>query len=104
MSVDRNRRRISTETLRRYFDVLMAHLEDAGRGTVPLPDDYYWDVPPRVMYDVYKKPSRDLTIGQISEDLEFLDQCVDDPEMVVPYALVWPAHVLKAVGSARIAP
>lgn len=100
MSADSSHREISTATLRRYFDVLMAHLEDTGRGTVPLPDDYYWDVPPRVMHDVYKKPARELTIGQISEDLEFLDQCVDDPEMTVPYALVWLAHVLKAVGSA----
>lgn len=39
MSVDSSHREISTATLRRHFDVLMAHLEDTGRGTVPLPNN-----------------------------------------------------------------
>jgi hypothetical protein len=48
-------------------------LEQSGRKSVNIPNDYYWSVPASARYDPYSEP-KELTLGQISMDLEELER------------------------------
>jgi hypothetical protein len=88
---------IDVDLLERASALLIRHLKEQAGAEVLLDHDYYWSVPATQVYDVYQAP-KDLTIGQITECMEWLGAVVEDPERALVYHLVWLADVLRAVG------
>ncbi|MER7079147.1 hypothetical protein SAMN02982929_03163 [Saccharopolyspora kobensis] len=90
---------VSVEVLRRVLNQALDSLQTGTGGTVELDKDFFWSIPADVAYDVYTQPNPDqLTVGQLSESWNNLVQLGARGEPVPPYALVWIADVLKALG------
>lgn len=89
--------KISTKELRESIEQLLSHLEETGTTEFEIEEDYYWSVPPADRYSPYEEP-KELTLGQLSDDLEELRAIRDGEKEPVGYALVWLAAVLSRVG------
>jgi hypothetical protein len=88
---------ISTSELRKAANLLINHLEDMGIYNVKINEDFYWEVPKESRYDQYNQPVQ-LSIGQLSDDLNEINRLVSGNSPIVSYALVWLANVLRRVG------
>jgi hypothetical protein len=89
--------RITVEELRRACSVLFDYLEESGNGALEIEEDFYWDVPLAARYDPNSKPE-ELTLGQLSSDLEEVLSIGAGQREPVSYSLVWLAAVLRRVG------
>ncbi|MEU9048014.1 MULTISPECIES: hypothetical protein [unclassified Kitasatospora] len=89
---------VSLDELRRSFDVLIRHVEGAtAGGAVVLDKDYFWSIPSDELYDVAKVPGN-LTIGQLTESWQHLQELLAKEDRALGYHLVWFADVLRAIG------
>ncbi|MCJ1678599.1 hypothetical protein MTF65_14820 [Streptomyces sp. APSN-46.1] len=89
---------IPLDQLRQAFELALRHIEaSAGSSTVALERDYFWSVPVDELYDVLNEP-RTITIGQLSESWQHLEDLLADPDRAVGHHLVWLADVLRAIG------
>ncbi|MFJ5634352.1 hypothetical protein ACIQF5_17130 [Streptomyces goshikiensis] len=88
---------ITLDGLRRAFEVALQHIEVSVGETVALERDYFWSVPGDELYDVLNEP-RTITIGQLSESWQHLEDLLAEPDRVVGHHLVWLADVLRAIG------
>ncbi|MEU8464539.1 hypothetical protein [Streptomyces sp. NPDC029003] len=88
---------IPLDRLRHVFELALQHIEASAGSTVALERDYFWSVPGDELYDVPNEP-RTITIGQLSESWQHLEDLLADPDRVVGYHLVWLADVLRAIG------
>jgi len=88
---------IDIALLRTITDKLLVRMLDMGITKVELTADYYWDIPPEALYDNYDEPQA-FEMGQLSEDLTFVQEVADGTRPPVSYALVWVASLLKFVG------
>ncbi|HTN99156.1 MAG TPA: hypothetical protein VL068_00670 [Microthrixaceae bacterium] len=70
---------------------------EQGTREVSLEHDFYWSIAPEQRYYVYDEPE-DLSIGQLSSDLDSLRSLVDYDSFVPPNALVWLARLMEALG------
>lgn len=89
--------RIPLDRLRHAFELALQHIEASAGGTVALEHDYFWSVPGDELYDVPNEP-RTITIGQLSESWQHLENLLADPNRAVGHHLVWLADVLRAIG------
>lgn len=90
---------VSVETLRQVLNQALDGLQRKAGETVELDKDFFWSLPPEAAYDVYTPPEADqLTIGQLTESWNNLAGIHARGDTVPPYALVWIADVLKALG------
>jgi hypothetical protein len=88
---------VSVAFLRHAAEVLLNHVEEVAGAEVSLEADYFWAIPAPSRYDVTSEPTS-LTIGQLTESLEFLQHAADNPDARVARSLVWLADLLRAVG------
>ncbi|MEE1931287.1 hypothetical protein V1J52_24465 [Streptomyces sp. TRM 70351] len=88
---------IPLDQLRHAFELALRHIEASVGSTVALERDYFWSVPGDELYDVPNEP-RTITIGQLSESWQHLEDLLADPDRAVSYHLVWLADVLRAIG------
>lgn len=86
--------------LRNFATRLLDHLEATHGATVHLDVDYYWSAPQDQRYDVSEQP--ELTIGQLSENLDFLRRIDSGQSDTLSYALVWLGELLRAVGEKHV--
>ncbi|MGI8311985.1 hypothetical protein [Saccharopolyspora hattusasensis] len=90
---------VSVEVLRQVLNQALDSLQARAGETVELDKDFFWAIPPDVAYDVYTQPDPEqLTVGQLSESWNNLAALHARGEQVPPYALVWIADLLKALG------
>jgi uncharacterized membrane protein YccC len=92
---------IPIDKLRRAFDLLMQHVSTVEGDCVRLDQDYFWSIPPQERYNVYQEPM-ELTIGQLSESWQHLDELLADESKALSYHLAWLADVLRAVGEKTV--
>jgi hypothetical protein len=88
---------IEVAKLRKMTNDLLLRLEQDGTRTVELSSDYYWNILPEQMYDSHDEPHQ-FTMGQLSEDLEFVNQMIDGTRPPVTYGLVWISSLLRFIG------
>jgi hypothetical protein len=63
---------VSISDLRKVTNFLFDHIEkDLHISTVPIEEDYYWDIPTAELYNVLRDPPQ-LGIGQLYDDGDFL--------------------------------
>lgn len=89
--------KVQIHELRAMADQLLSTLEQTGVSAIELKQDYYWSVPAEDLYDPYKS-LHDLTLGQLSDDLQELRSIQSGTTPPLPYALVWLASLLRYVG------
>ncbi|MET9612871.1 hypothetical protein [Kitasatospora indigofera] len=83
--------------LRHAFELALRHVEASAGGAVALEHDYFWSVPADALHDVTAGPGT-LTIGQLSESWQHLQDLTADPDRAVAHQLVWLADILRAIG------
>ncbi|MFJ3514576.1 hypothetical protein [Streptomyces sp. NPDC090131] len=88
---------IHLDQLRRAFDLVLRHLEASAGSAVELEHDYFWSIPGSELYDVPNEPGT-ITVGQLSESWQHLEDLLADPNRAVDHHLVWLADVLRAIG------
>ncbi|MFI5831456.1 hypothetical protein ACIA6C_30095 [Streptomyces sp. NPDC051578] len=89
--------RIPLDQLRTAFELALQHIEASAGSAVALEHDYFWSIPGDELYDVPNEP-KTITIGQLSESWQHLEDLLADPNRAVGHHLVWLADVLHAIG------
>jgi hypothetical protein len=89
--------RIPLDRLHAVIEVVLAHLAEVEGDSVSLERDHFWTIPAEQIYDVYQEPDG-LTVGQLSESWQHLEQMLDGRSDTLNYHLVWLADVLRAIG------
>ncbi|MFE0774251.1 hypothetical protein [Streptomyces sp. NPDC058861] len=89
--------RIPLDRFRTAFELAPRHVEASAGSTVALEHDYFWSVPGDALYDVPDEP-KTITIGQLSESWQHLEDLLADPNRAVDRHLVRLADVLRAIG------
>ena len=89
--------KINVAQLRTVSELLLRRLEDRGHSVVDISADYYWNIPKEQRYDREQEP-KDLDMGQLSEDLCWLEKIATGEREPVGFALVWLAEILKYIG------
>jgi hypothetical protein len=72
-------------------------LRDGGVETLDIDDGYYWNIPAEELQN-FPGPPRDLDIGDLSEDWEFLSAHARQPDFAGGAPLRWLASVLRSAG------
>lgn len=89
--------RVEIDQLRTVMNMLLDQLQESHGSSVDLDVDYYWWIDKDDLYDSYDRPTK-LTIGQLSEDWEFLNGILAGRTDPLPFAFVWVGTILRAIG------
>ena len=90
---------IDLRDLKRAVDGLLDHMiERLGVKKVAIAEqeDFYWDFDHSEMYDASKRPT-ELTVGRVSDDLDFVQKMLDDDGYVV--LMLHVAPLLKYIAT-----
>lgn len=88
---------ISIPRLRESFERVIDYLVQTEGSSLALSRDYFWSISADELYNVYSRPT-DMTIGQLTESWQHLEDLLDGQTDVLRYHLVWLADVLRAIG------
>jgi hypothetical protein len=89
---------INLETLKLAINSVLDHIiEDLGLKTVPLDKNHYWDCPEPEIYDSSTRPS-ELTVGSLTDDLDFIKSIRGGQSADASYNLVHIAPLLRYIG------
>jgi hypothetical protein len=86
--------------LKRAVDAILDHvIEDLNIGKVVIKntEDFFWDCPPREMYDTSKKPT-EWWNGRLSDDVEFIQKMLASEDGYIALMLTHAAPLLWYVG------
>jgi hypothetical protein len=89
--------RISCADLQRIATLLLEHLENMGNHELEVGKDFYWEVRQADRYDRYEMPS-ELSVGQLSEDWQLLQEILSGKSEPLGYGLVWLSSILRVAG------
>ncbi len=90
--------KIPISQLRAIADKLFSHLESLGYDSVEISEDWYWNIPEEEKYVMENEP-KDLNIGRLSDDWEFLQGVSEnDDDPPISYALIWLGKILQVIG------
>ncbi|MBK9262153.1 MAG: hypothetical protein IPM54_20410 [Polyangiaceae bacterium] len=93
--------RVTTEELRAAALALLEHLDKTGQKEFEIEEDYYWFVSQEEVYNPYQSP-KELTLGQLSHDLEEMQALAHHKREPLGYAMVWLAAVMRRVGEKSV--
>ena len=94
-------RQVSLHSLEKAVSRVLDHLTGELGPLVRLPHDAYWAIPPQERFDMTAVPAP--TVGQVTEELEHLDQVLADPDLPPGIALVWLGRLLECLGTGLLA-
>lgn len=89
--------RIDVDLLERASALLIKHLREQEGNEVLLDHDYFWSIPASQANDMNTAPVG-LTVGQVTECVDWLRDILQSPENALTYHLVWLGEVMRAVG------
>ena len=89
---------IKLKELKVSFNKLCRYLEKMGITEFDPEADMYWYIAKEICYNPYKVPTdKDLTIGQLSFDINGLKDLIEEKIPPNPYHLIWLSAVLRAL-------
>jgi hypothetical protein len=88
---------VDIKRLRAVTDRLFEYLLTSGITTIELKSDYYWQIDSNLRYDTYDEPTS-FSMGQLSEDLQFVEQIESGERPPSAYGLVWLSSLLRYIG------
>jgi hypothetical protein len=83
--------------LREAFERAIDQLAELEGNTLHLRHDYFWSIPADELYDVYSRPTN-ITIGQVSESWQHIQDLLDGKTDFLNYHLIWLSDVVRAIG------
>lgn len=89
--------KVSSDALQQALALVLAEIVEREGDQFTIAQDYFWSLPPASMYVADDKPPTDLTIGRLSETVEYIDEISTGMKPPIDYALVWIADILRAV-------
>jgi hypothetical protein len=99
---DNNSLKICLTDLAKAFDLVAQHIRKTQGDVIELDEDYYWDMDESQLYDPNKEPAS-FSLGQLSHDVERLEQIVSGEAPAIGNSMAWLGSVLRAVGQKVIA-
>ena len=88
---------IDVARLRQITNELLLRLEQSGTRQVELTSDYFWEIPSKLRYDNADEPC-EFEMGQLSEELAFVNEMLDGTRPPVTFGLVWVSSLLRYIG------
>ena len=91
---------IDLRDLKTAVNAILDHvIEDLNIGKLAIKnsEDFFWDCPPREMYDMSKKPTEWWT-GRLTDDLEFIQKMLASQDGYIAFMLTHAAPLLRYVG------
>jgi hypothetical protein len=88
--------KISLADISDIFHLLFQKYQELNIDFIETKKEYYWDIDKHELYDPYNEP-KNLTLGQLSFDLEELKKIASENRNVVSYDLELIARVLKVI-------
>ena len=74
-------------------------MEERGYEAIETDVDHYWELDGAEKYNIDHVPKKELLVGQISDDLENLEELLNDGEIVPTSThLIWLSAVLRFIG------
>jgi len=89
--------KIKIDEIQKIIMLVLSNLREAKGNEIELENDFYWDILSDELYNPYEDP-KDISLGQLSWDLEEIKRLLKSPEEVMPYDLKRIAEILKAIG------
>ncbi len=86
---------VTVKQLREYCDVVFDYLERSGQDPIVIEHDYYMYLTNEQMLGVGEKNVVCKTAGQVSDDINRLDEVVRNPSDVIGGSLVWVSDLLR---------
>jgi len=86
---------IDIDRLKIILMKILDRMESNGSCVFITKDDY-WDIGPGDRYDLTRAPG-DPVVGKLSDDWEFLQTLLNEPDASVPYMFVHLAPLLNAI-------
>jgi hypothetical protein len=94
---------IKLNELKVCMNKIISYIEKSCADEIDPKQEMYWYIPPEACYDPYKDPSiKDLTLGQISFDIDELKKIATGEAEVTAYHLIWLSTVLRAIGDGML--
>jgi hypothetical protein len=72
---------INLNDLKQIVDMVFSSLNQSNELNIEVNADFYWDIPDEELYNPYKNPDN-LTLGQLSFDLEELNRLLQKDEVI----------------------
>ncbi len=85
------------KTIRLATDRILSHLENSGVSEVELEKDLYWHLDSNEIYEPTCEP-KTFTLGQLSDDLENIEEISSGKKDALGFDLVWLSALLRYVG------
>ncbi len=92
---------INISDLRKITNLLLTRLEEEGHTSVEISQDYYWDIAKEKRFNPYEEP-KELTLGQLTDDWNEINNILKKQNPPISYALVWVAAILRVIGEETI--
>ena len=89
--------KIKIHEVREILNLIFYKLDNIGVKEVELDHSYYWETSTNLMYDMDKEPN-EFSIGDLTHDLERLQELLNDDGLYVNDSLEWIANILKYCG------
>ncbi|MFC5740237.1 hypothetical protein [Dyella tabacisoli] len=89
-------RDIDIRKLKEVINILLDHVIDMGVDSLPLEQSFYWKIHDDEKYAMSGTP--DLVVGDLFDDLDFVEGVLLDKDNVVSYTLTEVAPILTYVG------
>ena len=88
---------IDLAELKQVIDRLFNHImETRGVKSFVFEKEYYWNIPSRDVYEI--EEPKELDIGSLSDDWEFLSKLLQSENQPVAYQLTQVAPLLRYLG------
>jgi len=91
--MENNKIEIRRNDLKKILYALINELDKSQNNSFLLEKDLYWNIPFDELFNVYEEP-KDITIGSIAEDWEFL-QKINNGREVLSYDFIKVSNILK---------
>ena len=94
---DSTRVQVSVQAIQDALAVILAEIVDREGDHVSISHDYFWSLPPASSQVTDEMPPTDLTVGRLSESVQYIEEISSRSKPPVDYALVWVADILRAI-------
>ena len=91
---------IDINTLEKAACAIFQHLREQEIHVVDVEEDFYWDIDLSQKYSPYEEPT-DMSLGQLTDNWESIQQIASGESDAMGYALVWLAALCRYIGEKK---
>nr|WP_199158658.1 hypothetical protein [Pedobacter sp. ASV2] len=87
---------IRIDDLQKAIILLLSNFKTNIGDVIEIQNDFYWDIPSKELYNPYEEPKQ-LTLGQLSDDMNEVKRLTDEPSSAISYDLKRISNIIKAM-------